>query len=65
MDFVEDDEGYAQERKVQDDVDDAEGDAGGVRVDALGFGFEGSEFVEVELDAYGMDALEDVDKDGD
>lgn len=40
LDFVEDDEWHAQECKVQCDVDDAEGDAGGVRVDALGFGFQ-------------------------
>lgn len=40
LNFIEYDEWYAQERKVQGDVDDAEGYAGGVRVDALGFGFE-------------------------
>lgn len=38
--FIEYDEWHAQERKVQYDVDDAEGYAGGVRVDALRFGFE-------------------------
>lgn len=65
FDLVEDNERNGKEGEIERNMNYAEGDACGIRIYALWWGFERAESVQVEVDAYGVDADENVKADGD